>query len=456
MDSPAELHFANVSARIDRAAGEHLRLFTSGALFAESRNNGTVLQVNSTHLGQLTGGLDFTRNSTVVSARFYGSGEKLHQSFSSISADRNSETLVRWQTVPSSELGFSSDWSTVFRGMRITAGADGRFIHGESDETIFLASVANALAESGGTDRLAGFFAQVSGSPIRNLHLSLGARVDKWTEENGFSRSISSTNTVINPAENHNETAISPRFGAVYNLPGSVQVIASLYGGFRAPTLNELYRSFRLGNIFTQANSQLRAEHLQGGELGLRYVRPRYMLNSSFSANIWMIPSVTLLWPKLLPSLPGERQNIGALDATGVDLDALLVLRRFQLRAGYEYVHSIVVSFGADPTLVGKRVPQTPAHVFSESLLYTAPRGLTFQLMARASTSQFDDDQNSFPLAPFSTFGVSISKRLRKSELFVAVENLFDSTIETAATPVITVAPGRVVTAGFRLHMDAR
>ena len=40
------------------------------------------------------------------------------------------------------------------------------------------------------------------------------------------------------------------------------------YVGFRVPTLNELYRPFRVGNDVTQANAALRPEKLYGAELG--------------------------------------------------------------------------------------------------------------------------------------------------------------------------------------------
>jgi len=40
-------------------------------------------------------------------------------------------------------------------------------------------------------------------------------------------------------------------------------------GRFRAPTLNELYRSFRQANNLTDANANLTAERLTGGEAGV-------------------------------------------------------------------------------------------------------------------------------------------------------------------------------------------
>jgi outer membrane receptor protein involved in Fe transport len=457
IDTKADLHFANGTIRIDRNLGADFHLFTLGSLFAEQRNNGTLLQVNSTHLGQFATGLDFNRDTTALSARFYGTGEKLHQSFSSISADRSSETLVRWQTVPSSELGFSAQGSRTVSGFQVTAGADGRFIHGETDETAFVGDLATTLALSGGTDRNIGAFAELSVLPFRRMRASLGARLDQWSTDNSFSRTLalSGAPPVINPLENHSESAISPRLGVVYEMPASFEAIASVYGGFRAPTLNELYRSFRLGNVVTQANAQLRAERLHGGEAGFRYVRTRYMITAVFFRERVDDP-VANVTQSVTPALVlRQRENAGALQATGTDISGVLVLKRVQLRTGYEYVHSTVTSFSADPTLVGKLVPQTPAHVFTETLIYLAPHSFTLEALARASSSQFDDDQNQLSLAPYSTFGISVAKHLWDAEVFGAVSNLFDSRIETAATPIISVAPGRVLRCGVRFRFGA-
>ena len=457
IDTRADLHFGNGSIRIDRRIGPDFHLFTSGLLFAEQRNNGTLLQVNSTHLGQFATGLDFNRDSTAISARFYGTGQKLHQSFSSISTDRSSETLVRWQTVPSSELGFSAQGSKTFPELQVTAGVDGRFIHGESDETAFLRGSATALSLSGGTDRNIGGFAELSASPFKRMRASLGARLDEWSTNNSFSRTLALTGAppVINPLGNHSESVISPRLGVVYEMPASLDAIASVYGGFRAPTLNELYRSFRLGNVVTQANSQLKAERLHGGEAGLRYLRTRYMLTALFFRERVDDPVANVTQSATPELIQRQRENAGALQATGADINGVLELKRVQLRTGYEYVHSAVTSFSADPTLVGKLVPQTPAHVFTETLIYFDPRGFTVEALARTSSSQFDDDQNQLSLAPYSSFGISVAKHLRDAEVFGAVSNLFDSKIETAATPVISVAPGRVLRGGVRLRFGA-
>ncbi len=454
IDTPAALQFGNASANVERSWGTGRRAFVSGSIFSEQRNNGTALQVNSTHLGEAIAGLDAEGKTGLVSLRFYGTGEHYHQSFSSVAPDRNSESLVRWQTVPSDQLGFSAQWARTFSGIRVTAGTDGRYIHGETDETVFSSGAATSLVNAGGTNENTGIFGEISGSLLHRLRLSAGVRGDWLQNTNGFTRTtpVSTGVTTGRNLPSRNEQAVSPRSGLVYDLAGGLQITASAYGGFRAPTLNELYRSFRLGNVVTVANEQLLAEHLAGGEAGLRYARNRFILSGSYFHQHVDDPiaNITLSSTPLL--ITRQRQNMGALVAQGVDADALVVLPRMQLRAGYEYAHSEVTSFSADRTLVGNIVPQVPAHVFTFTAIYNAPRCWNIEWLLRASSRQFDDDQNLLVLDGYSTVGVSVSRSVGPTTWFVAASNIFNTSIEAAATPLKTFAAPRVVSGGVRLR----
>ena len=57
--------------------------------------------------------------------------------------------------------------------------------------------------------------------------------------------------------------------------PTPVSVWGSLSWGFRAPTLNELYRQFAVGQVTTLANDQLGPERLTAGEGGVTYSATR-------------------------------------------------------------------------------------------------------------------------------------------------------------------------------------
>ena len=66
---------------------------------------------------------------------------------------------------------------------------------------------------------------------------------------------------------------MSPRLGLVLRASPALSLTGSAYGGFRAPTLNELYRSFRVGDTLTLANAELEPERLWGGEAGVLATR---------------------------------------------------------------------------------------------------------------------------------------------------------------------------------------
>src|SRR4030095_4335141 len=92
---------------------------------------------------------------------------------------------------------------------------------------------------------------------------------------------------------------------------------------FRAPTLNELYRSVRVGNVLTQANAGLKAERLTGGEGGASFTsfdrRLRVRGTFFWSEIARPIANVTLtVTPDLITR---RRQNLGRTLARGVELE---------------------------------------------------------------------------------------------------------------------------------------
>jgi outer membrane receptor protein involved in Fe transport len=451
IDTPATLQFNNGRVLVQRSLAGADSAFLSGSLFSEQRNNGTSLQINSTHLGEISGGIDRTVGHNTLSARIYGSGEHYHQSFSVISADRNSEALTRWQTVPSDQVGFSMNWSRPISSANLLVGTDGRFIHGQSDETVFVANSPTSLVSAGGRSNLIGVFAQISRTFNKRLRLSGGLRFDWWLNTDGFIRTakpsdVSTAQTLLNP---HEETARSPRLGAIYDLAPQWQLTASAYEGFRAPVLNELYRSFRLGNILTLANDQLRAEHLYGGETGIRYLHKRLLVSGSFFQQNVENPVANVTRSITAALITRHRENLGSLRARGSDLDLLFILPHIQMRIGYEYVHSVVSSFSMNPILVGKKIPQVPGQTATFSGTFTA-RAWTLVALVRTAGRQFDDDLNQFPLQSYSVTGVSISKQIGRWTWFASATNIFDTKIKVAATPVPNYALPRIISGGVR------
>ena len=106
------------------------------------------------------------------------------------------------------------------------------------------------------------------------LTLTLSARVDGWRNYDGHNletsrRSARRRSNNVPSLPDRDDTVVSPRAAALYHVTDRVDVWGDIGWGFRAPTLNELYRQFRVGTTLTLANNALGPERLVGGEAGV-------------------------------------------------------------------------------------------------------------------------------------------------------------------------------------------
>lgn len=70
--------------------------------------------------------------------------------------------------------------------------------------------------------------------------------------------------------------------------------------------------------------------------------------------------------------------------------------------------------------------------------------------VARAASSQFDDDLNQFNLQPYSVIGLSISKQTGRWTWSANAANVLDAKIQTATTPVLNYGLPRIISGGIR------
>jgi outer membrane receptor protein involved in Fe transport len=434
-------------------------LFVAGDFYDEARNNGTPFQTNDTQLWQLDTGLNLPTRLAAIQLRGYGSGQSYNQTFSSISANRNSETLVRAQHVPAQQAGGSLVLSRTLGSFNsLVGGADSRYVRGFSNETAFAASQATSLVFSGGRQLTTGAFLQDAIRLHPRLLFTAGVRYDNWDNYEAHTQTvpmIASIKPSFTAFTDQSDHAFSPRGTLLFRASDQITLAASAYRSFRAPTLNELYRSFRLGNVLTLANAGLQAERLSGAEAGANVFLKRARIHTAF---FWMevadpVANVTLSSTPAL--ITRQRENLGRTRSRGVEADARWRLNQIDITAAYQYTDAVVTSFAADPTLVGLEVPQVAPHQFTLQARYNLPAGWTLATEARASSRQFDDDQNLFPLDSFFLMDAYVSKRVgRGVDLFATVENMFNSRIQVARTPLLNVGPPIYGRAGIRLRWE--
>src|SRR5215813_10095179 len=425
-----------LTARRKLSSGD---IFLTGDFYDEARNNGTPLTTNDTQLAQLSGGLNLLTSLASIQLRGYGSEESYNQTFSSIAANRHSETLTRSQHVPAQQAGGSLTLSRQLERNSLVGGVDGRFVRGFSNETAFASSLATSLVDSGGHQQTFGAFVQDAIRLHSRLLFTMGLRYDNWDDYQAHTRTtplMTSIKRSFTAFPDQSDHAFSPRGALLFRATDGITLTASAYRSFRAPTLNELYRSFRLGNVLNLANAQLQAERLSGAEAGANFFLGSTHIHTAF---YWMALSDPVA-NATLSSTPAlitrQRENLGRTRSRGVEADAGWRFHKLDVIAGYQFVDAVVTSFRANPALVGLEIPQVAPHQFTLQTRYSLAGGWTIAAQARASSRQFDDDLNQFPLDSFFQLDTYVSKRLRSAmEVFAAVENLFDSRIQVARTP---------------------
>ena len=457
VDSEAASQHVALDARVERTAWGDGRVFLRGQYYDEDRENGTPQQTNDTRIGLGALGLDFgsaERGRTTI--RAWGSSQLYHQSFSAIAADRSREDLTRLQRVPADAFGLSAQWTRPLGARhRLLIGAEARHVSGTTEEQAIARGAVTSFVEAGGEETGAALYAQ----DLIQLHSRLVAttalRFDAWRLRDARSTTTPVATGVATTTEHpdRDETRTSPRLGLVFRARPGLSLTASGYGAFRAPTLNELYRSFRLGDTLTLANPALEPERLWGGEVGALATRGRGTLRlTAFSAEVeGAVANVTIA------TVPGlitrERQNVGRTRSRGVESE--LDLRfgvRYVVTAGYAFTDATVRSFPADPTLEGRQLPQVPRH---QATLQARHEGrLQLGLQARWTGDAYEDDRNTLTLDEAVQLDLFAGYELgRGVTLFASAENLFDAEIVAARTPVPSLAPPRLVRGGIRFRV---
>jgi outer membrane receptor protein involved in Fe transport len=439
------------------------RAFGRVEYFEERRSNGTRLQTNDTKIYSIRAGADLVGPAGAVALRGWLQSEIYHQSFSSISTDRNTEVLTRLQTVPSRSAGGSFQWSrSITDKINFYTGGEFRLVRGSSDEIAYTAGRPVSFVNAGGREATVGFYVGGAYLPTQKIILSAGLRFDRWREYSGYSdsRPLLGLTVSRNSFTNRAKSALSPRLSALFRVNELLSLTGSVSTGFRQPTLNELYRSFRVGNVLTLANEQLTAEKaltIETGILVTAFSDRIYLRSVGFCTRINdPVSNVTLT---ITPSvITRQRQNLGSTRSRGIETDSQILVRHdLSIAAGYLFVDSYVRRFPADAALEGLRVPQVPKHQFSFSARYSNPAIATVNLQYRASSYQFDDDQNLFRLDGFAVVDAYVERRVSSNfSIYVAAENIFGSTVEAGRTPVLTLSNPRTIRVGLRLNIGRR
>jgi outer membrane receptor protein involved in Fe transport len=460
IDSRAASRNSALEFTLARSFRANDRVFARASVFGESRLNGTPLQINRTHLRNFVAGADLApadAGSFVI--RLFGGTQVFDQTFTAVNTPRTAETITRLQRSPSQFLSLSFQWSRAIGDRHaLVAGVEARAVRGSSDEIGYTAGFATSLIGAGGREQDAGVFVQDVFQATSRLTLTGGIRYDRWRNY----QALTATSPLLNGGPNtltrfpdRDESAVSPYASLLYKISRDLAFNASITRAFRAPTLNELYRSFRVGNVLTLANENLRAERSTGGEAGLSFspfAQRLFVRGNVFWTEITRpVANVTLGVTSNLTTR--QRRNLGRTRSAGIEVDLeAKVNRHWTISAGYLFAHATVLEFPANPSIEGLWVPQVARQQLSFQITFRPATEWTISAQGRFNGQQFEDDQNLLRLEPFFTLDAYAGRRIgRRVEIFAAGENLTNQRYSIGRTPVRTVAAPLGVRAGIKL-----
>ena len=417
--------------------------------YDEDRNNGTPVQVNSTAWRQWSGEVGGLAGGGTWEARAAGGSQDYYQTFSAVAAGRATERLTTEQWTPTEFVSANAQYTAPIGRHTLRVGFETHRTESTVDEFRYAlqsgANVRSGPFTVGGTETNNAVFARAGIAATERLTISAGVRGDFWK-----------TDPLLGSDPQKDASFFSPRVGVALRL-GDVRLQASAYRAHRTPTLNELYRGFRVGNILTNPNSQLEPETLTGAEGGLLLSRGIVSLRVTAFANTLDGAIANFTIGQQGATTLRERRNSDEIRATGAEVESDVRLHpTLSVNGQVTFTSSRFRGSLAAPALEGNRVPQVPRVQFGAGLTWAAPQSLSVAAQLRGSGNQYDDDLNSpeFELEPYVVADVMVSRPIARAlQAYFSVENILDEDYDTGRTPLRTIGWPRTVRFGVRVSL---
>lgn len=444
--------------------------------FKESRGNGTPYTNNAT-------------DAVEGSLRLVGDGEKIDweavaywrdwsfaSTFSGVNATRTAETpsLDQYDVPATAKGAIVQIGFTPADGFETDIGADLRETDGRTKERMtYTAGRYTRLRDAGGTQSVAGLFIEQAWTGMPGLTVSAGGRLDAWKNSDGHRlESDIATGSILRNDRyaKRDGTVANGRAGIDWQADDSIALRAAAYTGFRLPTLNELYRPFRVGNDITEANPALAPERMRGVEGGLRLTPGSSVtLNTTLfqvrlknAVDNVVIQTTTGTNAELGVFVPAggslaQRRGLDRVNVKGLEADiAWQATDSLRLSAAYLFSDSKITDPGSMTALKGNQLGQSPRHSGTVDITWNPIPALTLRTQVRAAGKQFEDSRNLGTLDSYAVGDLYVGWRVDEMlEFYATAENITGARVETGrrSDGLTNVGPEQQWLAGLRIRL---
>ncbi len=442
--------------------------------FSEYRGNGTPGAINDTSSTEASLRVVQDRGDSGWEATIYGIDRSFASEFTAVTADRSAESPSLSQyDVPVKTIGGNFLWRQSLGSGTLELGADARWIDGATHEAFtFQNGAFQRDRDAGGEQILAGVFAEYTTPITASTQIVGGLRLDYLKDSHGQRREIEIASGGVlrdDHFTSRDRTVVNGRLGLIHDLSAALRFQAAAYSGFRSPTINELYRPFRVRNDITEANAALKAERLYGTDAGLRWSTADGISLSLTGYVTWLNDGIANV---LIATAPGnypdfgvflpvggtlnQRRNLDQLRTMGFEAEIIMPLTdRAKITARYLLADAKVTKANEDPALVGRRPTQVARHQGNIGFEWAPIELLTIAGQVRAESAQYDDALNQRRLPGYVTADAMIAVAASSNvSFYAAVDNIFDRTVITGESGdgLRSIAAPRQVRAGARVQ----
>lgn len=388
---------------------------------------------------------------------------------------------------PYRELGASATVSTSdLSGLlsNVSFGVDFRAVGGEDHATTYNRPTTSDVASATinrtnfgrGAQQFVGGFAQLRTRPIARLDATWSVRYDAWTNTGAVAEMTKYNNGVAGattggPIADSHQGSVNPSVAARFELTHAFSLRGAAYRAFRAPGLNNLYRTFSSTTSITIANADLSPETLTGAEIGadwrgraltlgatwFQYNTKDLIASYKITSATTAPAEVTAICGPTLSNCPSTVNfNTNGQDAVSRGLE---LIGRWHLRptvsvdGGYTYTDSHYTSTTTDDP-VNVQLGAVPNNAATLGMTWQATLHWNAYLGTRYNGAMYLDVNHTIQQAAFTLVNASTSYRFNdRLEVYGSVTNLGDvkyADNATTSTAGELLGLGRALTTGVR------